>query len=317
MTEKVPSENELQNLVNKLHNKYRKNDEGKLTDYIPELATVNPNKFGIAITTVEGDTVTAGDFEECFTIQSISKPLVFGLALDMHGINHVRERVNVEPTGEPFHSIIRLDTKSKRPSNPLVNSGAIAMTDFIKCENPAEGRTCLHSLYERYVGHSIKMDEAVYESEKATGHRNRAIAYLMLNFGMISENIEEALDLYFRQCSFNIDSKDLASIGASLANDGKNPCTGVQAVDSEYVRSILTLMFTCGLYTYAGEWAFDVGVPAKSGVSGGIMAAVPGRMGIGVYSPLVDKHGNSVRGLEVFRELSDALNLHAFRKTAT
>ena len=314
---KVPSQSQLKKLIETLHNKYRNNCDGKLTDYIPELANVDPNKFGISITTIDGNTVSTGDFEEQFTIQSISKPLVFGLALEKHGLDLVRSRVNVEPTGEPFHSIIRLDNISKRPSNPLVNSGAIAMTNLIKGENAQDGLEYLKNAFEKYMNHEPVIDEAVYESEKLTGNRNKAIAYLMLNFDMIDNRVEETLDLYFRQCSFNVDSVDLANIGASLANNGVNPITGAQALDPRYIRSLLTLMFTCGQYTYAGEWAFDIGVPAKSGVSGGIMAAIPGRMGIGVYSPLVDKHGNSVRGLKVFRELSDSLELHTFRKTSS
>jgi glutaminase len=250
--------------------------------------------------------------DRLFTIQSISKPFVFGLALETHGLEHVRSRVNVEPTGEPFHSMIKLDESSKRPPNPLVNSGAIAMTSLIKGDNPEAGQARLKQMYELYTGRELAMDDSVYESERATGHRNRAIAHLMLHFGMVEPEVEETVDLYFRQCSFNITTSDLSTMAATLANKGINPLTGKRAINEEHVKSLLTLMLTCGLYTYAGEWAFNVGLPAKSGVSGGILAAVPGKMGIGVYSPLVDTQGNSVRGVRVFKDLERVLNLHIF-----
>jgi glutaminase len=302
----------LASLVEEIYQEHRYLAEGELASYIPELGKVDPRGFAISVTTIDGQIVTAGNKDQLFTIQSISKPFVFGLALETHGLAHVRSRVNVEPTGEPFHSMIRLDESSKRPPNPLVNSGAIAMTSLIKGKNPQAGREAIKNMYELYTGRSLDMDEAVYESEKLTGHRNRAIAHLMLHFGMVEPEIEETVDLYFRQCSFNINASDLSTMAATLANKGINPLTGKRAIAETHVKSLLTLMLTCGLYTYAGEWAFNVGLPAKSGVSGGILAAVPGKMGIGVYSPLVDRQGNSVRGVRVFKDLERALNLHIF-----
>ncbi len=302
----------IASLIEEIYQEHKHLADGDLASYIPELGNVDPRGFAISVTTVDGQIVTAGDKDRLFTIQSISKPFVFGLALETHGLDHVRSRVNVEPTGEAFHSMIRLDESSKRPPNPLVNSGAIAMTSLIKGGSPAAGQTRLKHMYELYTGRVLDMDAAVYESEKATGHRNRAIAHLMLHFGMVEPQIEETVDLYFRQCSFNVNASDLSTMAATLANKGVNPLTGKRAIAEPYVKSLLTLMLTCGLYTYAGEWAFNVGLPAKSGVSGGILAAVPGKMGIGVYSPLVDKQGNSVRGVRVFKDLERALNLHIF-----
>ena len=304
----------LNEIVQELYHKYKDNNDGSLATYIPELAKAKPQHFGISITTVDGETISAGDCEAPFTIQSVSKPFVFGMALEKHGMEHVRSKVGVEPSGEPFHSIIKLDTDSKRPSNPLVNAGAIAMTDLVKGANQKEGRDFLQKSFEAYVGHPLNIDLSVYESEIDTGHRNRAIAHLMLHFGMIDKEIEKTVDLYFRQCSFIINSSDLSTMAATLAKDGINPKSGERALEERYVKSLLTLMLTCGLYTYAGEWAFNVGIPAKSGVSGGILGVVPGRMGIGVYSPLVDSHGNSVRGVKVFEELSQKLKLHVLEK---
>lgn len=239
------------------------------------------------------------------------------MALQTHGLKKVRTRVDVEPTGEPFNSIIRLDNKSKRPFNPLVNTGAIAMTDLIEGKNKKERQKILKETLRNYTGSKNEIDKSVFESEKSTGHRNRAIAHLMLNFGMVGPKIEDTLDLYFEQCSFNVNALDLSVMGATLANNGINPKTSKQAVDEKYIQHVLALMFTCGLYTYAGEWAFDVGIPAKSGVSGGIVAVVPRLMGIGVYSPLIDHHGNSVRGVKVCEELSKKLKLHSFQNNNT
>jgi len=308
----TPSKQQLSELIQRLYDTHRSLDNGKLATYIPELGKVDPQKFGISITTVDGETLTAGDAESRFTIQSISKPFVFGLALETHGLAQVRSRVGVEPTGEPFHSMIRLDEQSKTPSNPLVNTGAIAMTDLIKGSGPQAGRALLDQCLGKYAGRRLEMDASVYESEKATGHRNRAIAHLMLHFGMVGPEIEETVDLYFRQCSFEVSAEDLSVMAATLANKGINPKSLENAIDEKYVKCLLTLMLTCGLYTFAGEWAFNVGIPAKSGVSGGILAVVPGKMGIGVYSPLVDSHGNSVRGIAVFKDLATELKLHIF-----
>jgi glutaminase len=299
-------------LLKELHLKYKPLREGRVADYIPQLAKVPPDLFGICIVTVDGQTFEVGDYDYLFTIQSISKPFVYGLALEDHGRDYVWTRVGVEPTGDTFNSIIKLDERSKRPHNPLVNAGAIAMTSIIKGTDPTDKLNRLLDLFQRYTGHSIFADMSVFVSERTTGHRNRAIAHLMRNFGMLDGNVDEALDLYFQQCSLMVSCRDLAVMGATLANRGVNPLTGTRAIAAEYVRDILTVMFMCGLYDYAGEWAYRVGLPAKSGVGGGLLAVVPGRFGIGVFSPRLDERGHSIRGIRVCEEIAQALGAHIF-----
>ncbi len=299
-------------VLNDLHLKYKSLQDGRVADYIPQLAKVSPDLFGICIATVDGQVFEVGDYDYLFTIQSISKPFVYGLALEDHGRDYVRTRVGVEPTGDAFNSIIKLDERSKRPHNPLVNAGAIAMTSIIKGTDPTDKLNRLLDLFQRYTGHGIFADMSVFMSERTTGHRNRAIAHLMLNFGMIDGNVDEALDLYFQQCSLMVSCRDLAVMGATLANRGVNPLTGERAIAAEYVRDILSVMFTCGLYDYAGEWAYRVGLPAKSGVGGGLLAVVPGRFGIGVFSPPLDERGNSVRAIKVCEGIAQSFGAHIF-----
>ncbi|MBD2346891.1 glutaminase A [Anabaena subtropica] len=301
----------LLNVIKDLHSKYKSLKEGIVANYIPELAKANPDLFSISIVTVDGQVYQVGDYQQLFTIQSISKVFAYGLALEDHGRDYVLTRVGVEPTGEAFNSII-LDELSKRPYNPMVNAGAIATTSLIKGTGATERLNRVLEMFRRYIGHDVFVDISVFTSERSTGHRNRAMAHLMLNFGMIDKNIEEALDLYFQQCAVMVNCHDLAVMAATLANRGVNPITGEQAVDSRYIKDILSVMYTCGMYNFAGEWAYKVGIPAKSGVCGGIMAVVPHQMGIAVFSPPLDIRGNSVRGVKVCEELSQELGLHLF-----
>ncbi|MGH1393284.1 MAG: glutaminase A [Trichormus sp.] len=317
MSKPVNSENieinssPLLKVINELHLKYQSLTAGTLANYIPELAKVNPDLFSICIVTVDGEVYEVGDYQQLFTIQSISKVFAYGLALEDHGRDYVLTRVGVEPTGEAFNAII-LDEQSKRPYNPMVNAGAIATTSLIKGAGATERLNRLLDMFRRYIGHDVFVDISVFTSERSTGHRNRAMAHLMLNFGMIDQNIEEALDLYFQQCAVMMNCHDLAVMAATLANRGTNPITGEQAVDKRYIKDILSVMYTCGMYNFAGEWAYKVGIPAKSGVCGGIMAVVPHQMGIAVFSPPLDNRGNSVRGVKVCEELSQRLGLHLF-----
>lgn len=301
----------LQDFLNELHLKYKSMRDGLLANYIPELAKANPDWFGICIATVDGQIYEVGDYEQLFTIQSISKAFVYGMALEDHGRDYVLTRVGVEPTGDSFNSIV-LDESSKRSYNPMVNAGAIATTSLIKGSGPTERLVRMLDMFQRYVGHNLFIDMPVFMSERTTGHRNRAMAHLMLNFGMIDAKIEEALDLYFQQCSLMVNCRDLAVMAATLANNGINPITKDRAVDSRYVRDILTVMYTCGMYDFAGEWAYTVGLPGKSGVSGGLLVVVPQQMGIGIFSPPLDSHGSSVRGMKVCKELSERFGLHLF-----
>jgi glutaminase len=285
--------------------------EGSVADYIPELAKADPNAFAISVMSVEGQVVEVGDHQQLFSLQSISKPFMFGLALEDHGREYVLGKVGVEPTGEAFNSIV-LDEKTNRPFNPLVNAGAIATADLVKGIDFSERITRMLAMFARYIGRTVYVDNSIFMSERATGHRNRAIGNLMLNFGMIRDSVEQTLELYFQQCSLLVNCHDLAALGATLANRGVNPVTGERAIKAEYVKDVLSIMASCGMYDYAGEWAFRVGLPAKSGVGGGIVAVVPGQFGIGIFSPPLDAKGNSVRGVEVCRELSERFGLHAF-----
>lgn len=302
----------LENFLGELYDKYKPLKEGRLANYIPELDKANPDWFSICVVTADGQTYSVGDYEQLFTIQSISKAFVYGLALEEHGRDYILKRVGVEPTGDAFNSLIQLEESSKRPYNPMVNAGAIATTSLIKGANPSERLNRLLDMFGRYVGHDLFIDMPVFLSERTTGHRNRAMAHLMLNFGMIDEKIDEALDLYFQQCSIMVNCQDLAIMAATLAHCGINPITQQRAVEARYIRDILTVMYTCGMYNFAGEWAYKVGLPAKSGVSGGLLVVVPQKMGIAVFSPPLDSHGSSVRGMKVCEELSERFGLHLF-----
>ena len=276
---------------------------GEVAAYIPELARADPADFGIAITTAEGEIHVVGDTEVPFTIQSISKALLYGMALEDNGPEAVLAKVGVEPTGEAFNSI-RLQDGSGNPFNPMVNAGAIATTGLLTGGDTAAKLERILDTFGRYAGRALAVDEAVYRSERDTGHRNRAIAHLLRNFSVIGDDPEGVLDLYFHQCSVLVTCRDLAMMGATLANKGVNPVTGVRAVEERHVASVLSVMATCGMYDFAGEWLFDVGLPAKSGVAGGILAVLPGQLGIGIFSPPLDARGNSVRGIRVCHELS-------------
>ncbi|NER00953.1 MAG: glutaminase A [Cyanothece sp. SIO2G6] len=295
-----------------LYQQYAGLNDGKLASYIPELAKADPNWFAISVVTLDGKQFHVGNTQQKFTIQSISKVFVYAMVLEALGREAVLQTVGVEPTGDPFNSLIRLDEASKRPYNPMVNAGAIATTSLIPGENASDRIERMLTMFQRYVGHEVYVDASVFVSERETGHRNRAMAHLMLNFGMLEGDIDEALDLYFRQCSVLVNCQDLAVMAATIANRGHNPLTKEQAVHPDCIRDILSVMYTCGMYNFAGEWAYRVGIPAKSGVSGGILAVVPNEAGIAVFSPLLDDRGNSVRGVRVFEELAQTYGFHLF-----
>ncbi|KYC38129.1 glutaminase A [Scytonema hofmannii PCC 7110] len=301
----------IESFLSELHSKYKSLQEGAVANYIPELSKVNPELFSICIATVKGEVYQVGNYNELFTIQSISKVFVYGLALEDRGRDYLLTKVGVEPTGDAFNAIV-LDEVSKRPYNPMVNAGAIATTSLIKGTGATERLNRMLDMFRRYTGHNVFVDISVFTSERVTGHRNRAMAHLMLNFGTIDQSLDETLDLYFQQCAVMVNCRDLAVMAATLANKGINPITGEQSVDNRYIKDILSVMYTCGMYNFAGEWAYKVGIPAKSGISGGIIAVIPNVMGIGVFSPLLDSRGNSVRGVKVCEELSQKFGLHLF-----
>lgn len=276
----------------------------------PEVIKVTPEHFAIAAMTVDGRACQVGDADAPFLIQSISKVFAYGLALEDHGREHVLQMVDVEPTGNPYDAIIKLEHVSKRPHNPMVNAGGIATTGLIKGSGRTVRLNRILDMYRRYLGHDIYIDMRAYLAEQARGDRNKAISYLLRNFDMIDGDVEQTLDLYLQQCSAMIDCRDLATMAATLANGGLNPVTAERAIAADYVGDLLSVMYTCGMYDFAGQWAYTVGLPAKSGVSGAIIAVVPGRMGIAAYSPPLDAHGNSVRGVKALEVLSNALGLN-------
>ena len=300
----------VEDYLTELHDRVSALTGGKPADYIPELGKVEPSLFGIAIATTDGEVYGVGDTQHPFTIQSVSKPFMYGYALNRYGREAVLKHVGVEPTGEAFNSIV-LDEVANRPFNPMVNAGAIAVAELMDGASQEQRTANMLALFGNLAGRPLGIDEAVFRSEEVTGHRNRAIAYMMLNTGMIKRDPNDVLDLYFRQCSVNVTTRDLAIMAATLANDGTNPITGKKVFQAEYVRDVLSVMNSCGMYDYAGEWAYEVGMPAKSGVSGCIIAVIPGQIGIGVFAPPIDSHGNSLRGIRVCQEISKEFELHA------
>jgi glutaminase len=301
----------LQELVDGLHKKYTPRNDGEVATYIPELGKADPEDFGICIATADGRIFEAGDSDRLFTIQSISKPFTFGMALEAHGQEKISRHVGVEPSGDAFNSI-ELEKGTNRPFNPMINAGAITVSALLYEHYGDEALEQMLARFSAAAGRELSVDEDVYQSESRTGHRNRAIAHLLLNFGMIGEKVEPALDLYFKQCSILVNSRDLAVMGATLSNLGKNPVTGDDVFDIDRVKDMLSIMLTCGMYDYSGQWAYKVGVPAKSGVSGGVMAVVNRQLGVATYSPRLDARGNSCRGIDVSVDLAQELGLHAF-----
>lgn len=297
--------------LRRLRDKYARLEEGAVATYIPELGRANPNWFGIAVATVDGQVYEVGDSSVPFTIQSISKPIVFGLAMEKWGLKKVMTRVGVEPSGEAFNSI-SLDPRTGRPLNPMINAGAIATSSFVTGDTAEARQQSLLETFSNLAGRPLSIDEEVYKSERDTGHRNRAIAHLLRNFDVLQGNPEDPLDLYFRQCSISVTCSDLAVMAAALANGGVNPITGRRVFRPQNVSRLLSIMSTCGMYDFAGEWIFNIGLPAKSGVAGGILAVLPGQLGIGVFSPLLDSKGNSVRGIRACADLSADFGLHLF-----
>lgn len=301
----------LQELIEDLHVKYAALDEGEVATYIPELGKADPDDFGICIVTADGSVFETGDSDRLFTIQSISKPFTYGMALEAHGQDEVSRHVGVEPSGDAFNSI-ELEKGSNRPFNPMINAGAITVSALLYDHYGDEALERMLARFSAAAGRPLAIDEAVYQSESRTGHRNRAIAHLLLNFGMVPDKVEPALDLYFKQCSILVNCRDLAVMGATLTNLGKNPLTGEEVYDIDRVKDMLSIMFTCGMYDYSGQWAYSVGVPAKSGVAGGVVAVVNRQLGVATYSPRLDARGNSTRGIKVCVDLAQELGLHAF-----
>lgn len=272
---------------------------------------IAPDCFAISVVTTGGDVYSVGDDTQLFAIQSISKVFTYGIALSDHGRDYVLTRIGVEPTGHRFHAIY-LEEETGRPYNPMVNAGAIAVANLIKGGDLTDTLNRVIQILSKYAGRRLMVDAPTFTYEFQSDHRNRAIAHLMRSSGALQGNIDDVLHLYYQHCSLLVNSIDLARMGAILANGGVQPATGERIVSPECVRDVLSVMNSCGMYDSSGEWAYKVGLPAKSGVSGGILGVVPGRMGIATFSPPLSDIGHSIRGLQAFEALSAALNLHIF-----
>lgn len=298
--------------LHELHERFAPLMAGAVATYIPELARADPGWFGISLATADGTVYEVGDTRKPFTIQSISKPFVYGLALEDRGKPAVLERIGVEPTGEAFNEI-SLESSTGRPRNPMINAGAITATSLVAGHSIEDRWQRILALFSLYAGRALRLDETVYRSERDTGHRNRAISHMLRNFGVIDRDPEPDLDLYFRQCSIEVTARDLSLMGATLANGGTHPVTNERVLEPANVDEVLSVMTTCGMYDYAGEWVYRVGLPAKSGVAGGIVAVLPGQLALAVFSPPLDERGNSMRGVAVCEAISNEFELHFLR----
>lgn len=286
---------------------------GTVASYIPELDKAKKDALGIYILDNEGNEYFSGDYETKFTIQSISKIVALMLAILDNGEEYVFSKVGMEPTGDPFNSITKLETsRERKPYNPLINAGAIAVSSMIKGKDARDRFGRLLDFFKKISeDETLDVNYKIYCGESETGNRNRAMGYFLKGEGIIEGNVEDALDIYFKQCSIEVTAKTLAKIGLFLANNGKLS-TGETVITPKIATIVKTLMVTCGMYDSSGEFAVRAGIPSKSGVGGGILSVVPGKMGIGVYGPSLDKKGNSIAGVALLEDLSTELNLTIF-----
>lgn len=287
---------------------------GNVATYIPELSKGNPDGLGIYVYDVDGNEYFAGDYDMKFTIQSISKVVSFMCALMDNEFEKLCRKISVAPTSDGFNSIVNLETKNAhKPLNPMINSGAIATISMVEGATPEDKFHRIYNFIKKITNNpDIKVNYDVYHSEKSTGHRNRALAYYMKSTGIIEDDVEEILDVYFKLCSMEITCKDIAYMGATLANHGVLPFSGERVLTKEICKTVKAVMTTCGMYDASGEFAVAVGLPAKSGVGGGIVAVAPKKMGIGVVGPALDKKGNSIGGVKILEDLSNRLDLSIF-----
>jgi glutaminase len=282
---------------------------GEVYERPPGIIDADPDAFGICLATIDGHLYEVGDTRTDFGIESISKTFTYGLALADRGFAAVDEKIDVEPSGEAFYEI-SLGRETGRPSNAMINAGAIAAASLVAGETLDERYERVRSAYSRAADRELAIDEDVFRSDLAVAHRHRAIGHLLRGSGVIETDPGPAVELYFRQCALQLDARDLALMAATLANGGVQPRTGERVFEPEVVERVLSVMTTCGMYDAAGEWVVDVGLPAKSGVGGGVLAVLPGQVGIALYSPRLDRHGNSVRGVAACRQISRELELH-------
>ncbi|MFC5136741.1 glutaminase A [Actinomycetospora rhizophila] len=297
--------------ITELHRRHR-TAPVDVVSYYPSEAEARPHVFGLSGVHVSGVRVSFGESEERFPLQSISKVFTYAVALEDNGRAATQARVGVEPSGDPYNSVT-FDEAHHRPHNPMINSGALVAAALVRGRDRDHRVARLVERVRAFAGNpEIDVDPAVLEEQLHATDHNLGLAYLMRASGMLHGDVEDTLSVYLSACSITVSTDELAVMGATLANGGVNPITGTRAMPAEYVRDVISVMLTCGMYDGAGQWFHDVGIPAKSGVSGGIVAAIPERIGIAVYSPGLDAHGNSVRGVNICRDLSDRFGLHVF-----
>ena len=315
-TGSLPSDEDIRSIVEAGYERFRHEDEGRVADYIPALAEASPDTFGVCVAGVHGRIFAIGDAEQEFTIQSISKLFVFALVCDVLGPAEARRKLGVNSTGLPFDSVMGVELNEDRTMNPMVNAGALATTSLVPGDTAAEKFEHIVAALSVFAGRPLQLDEAVYESETASNDRNRGIAHLLNGYGRMYCDPDVVTEIYTRQCSLRVSARDLAIMGATLADGGVNPLTGVRAVAAGTCKRVLPVLATAGLYERSGDWLYDVGLPGKSGVSGGLVTVSPGKGGVGTYSPPLDEAGNSVRGRHMTAYLSERLGLNLFSSSA-
>lgn len=302
----------IEKVMKEAYEKFKDVKEGANADYIKELATVDPNIFGISIVTTDGQVYTVGDVKSEVSIQSISKAFIMAKVIEEQGHQAVQDKIGVDATGEPFNSALIVEKQKGKEINPLVNPGAIASTSLLAgADSAAKFKNVVQTLSD-FAGRQLKINMPVYISEAGDNMHNQALAKLLLSFGRMYFDPEEATDIYTKQCAMNINAQDLATMGATLANGGVNPVTKKKVVSPETAMYTLPVMSTAGLYDDSGIWYYNTGLPAKSGVGGGIVAVVPGKFGIGVVSPPLDKAGNSVKAQYVIKYVVEQLKVNPF-----
>lgn len=311
-TGSLPGWERVGELVAAAHARYRDHDGGVVADYIPVLARADPRLFGVCVAESGGRVHAAGDVDVEFSVQSVSKAFVYALVCDAFGHEEVLERVGVDNTGLAFNSVMAVELHDGHPRNPMVNAGALATTALVPGATPAEQWETVRTGLSRFAGRPLELDETVYRSESATNARNKAIARLLQSYGRIENDPLDVVDVYTRQCALRVSARDLAVMGATLADGGVNPLTGERVVSAQVCRDTLAVLASTGLYERSGEWLFEIGLPAKSGVAGGIVAVAPGKGAIGTFSPRLDPAGNSVRGQRATAYLSRTLGLNLF-----
>jgi glutaminase len=309
----TPSAQVLKRVVQESYDRFKNVRDGANADYIPELAKVPSELFGVVIVTARGDVYTAGDVDYAFSIQSVSKPFTAALVMQEQGnANAIAEKIGVEPTGLPFNSLLATQILKATSVNPLVNSGAIASVSMVKATDAQERFSKILNFFQALAADKLTVLDDVYRSEAATNQRNRAHAYILAASERIYSDPMEAVDVYTRQCSIGVTAKQLGVMGATLANGGVNPVTGARIINAKYVPKLLAVMMLAGFYNESGMWAFTAGLPAKTGVGGGIVAVVPGKMAIVGFSPRVNEAGNSVRSMMAIEYIADQLGVNLF-----